>query len=191
MLLKLSVSQRRNNEAQRIENEEERQANELVRKGNENDRESAEAARALAESGRVEAEAARVIAENQRQATYASKEDVNNKVSAWEDVPDNDHYPSEKLLKDSLDALPATATPLMDGTAAVGSSSKLAKEDHVHPTDTSRVPTSRTVNSKALYDDITLNAGDIGYSDSATYSSDTVGDELQSQAERIDVSGVK
>ena len=32
----------------------------------------------------------------------------------------------------------ATADPLMDGTAAVGSSAKWAKEDHVHPTDTSR-----------------------------------------------------
>lgn len=34
--------------------------------------------------------------------------------------------------------VPATATPLMDGTAAVGSSDKFAREDHVHPTDTSR-----------------------------------------------------
>ena len=33
---------------------------------------------------------------------------------------------------------PATATPLMDGTAAVGASTKYAREDHVHPTDTSR-----------------------------------------------------
>lgn len=33
---------------------------------------------------------------------------------------------------------PATASPLMDGTAAVGSSAKYAREDHVHPTDTSR-----------------------------------------------------
>lgn len=34
----------------------------------------------------------------------------------------------------------ATSKPLMDGTAAVGSSAKWAKEDHVHPTDTSRAP---------------------------------------------------
>lgn len=32
----------------------------------------------------------------------------------------------------------ASAAPLMDGTAAVGSSAKYAREDHVHPTDTSR-----------------------------------------------------
>ena len=33
---------------------------------------------------------------------------------------------------------PATAAPLMDGTAAVGSSAKYAKEDHRHPSDTSK-----------------------------------------------------
>lgn len=33
---------------------------------------------------------------------------------------------------------PATAAPLMDGTAAVGTATKYAREDHVHPTDTSR-----------------------------------------------------
>lgn len=36
---------------------------------------------------------------------------------------------------------PGTATPLMDGTAAVGSSgTHWAREDHRHPTDTSRAP---------------------------------------------------
>lgn len=34
---------------------------------------------------------------------------------------------------------PASAAPLMDGTAAVGSSAKYAREDHVHPSDTSKV----------------------------------------------------
>ena len=34
---------------------------------------------------------------------------------------------------------PATVAPLMDGTAAVGSVAKYAKEDHVHPSDTTRV----------------------------------------------------
>ena len=33
---------------------------------------------------------------------------------------------------------PATVAPLMDGTAAVGSSAKYAKEDHRHPSDTSK-----------------------------------------------------
>ena len=49
----------------------------------------------------------------------------------------------------------ATANPLMDGTAAIGSSSKYAKEDHVHPTDTSRaaattVVTQASINSSGL-----------------------------------------
>lgn len=37
--------------------------------------------------------------------------------------------------------LAATATPLMDGTAAVGVATKWAREDHKHPVDTSREPT--------------------------------------------------
>ena len=56
---------------------------------------------------------------------------------------------------------PASETPLMDSTGAVGTSTKYAREDHVHPSDTSRVPTSRTINSKALSSDITLSASDV------------------------------
>lgn len=55
----------------------------------------------------------------------------------------------------------ASATPLMNGTGAVGSSAKYAREDHVHPSDTTRVPTSRTVNGKALSSNITLSASDV------------------------------
>jgi hypothetical protein len=32
----------------------------------------------------------------------------------------------------------------MDGTAAVGTSTKYAREDHVHPTDTSRAAANHT-----------------------------------------------
>lgn len=51
---------------------------------------------------------------------------------------------------------PATATPLMDGTAAVGTATKYAREDHVHPVDTSRQATLvsgtniKTINSTSL-----------------------------------------
>lgn len=34
---------------------------------------------------------------------------------------------------------PASATPKMDGTGAVGTSAKYAREDHVHPSDTTKV----------------------------------------------------
>lgn len=56
---------------------------------------------------------------------------------------------------------PASESPKMDGTAAVGTSVKYAREDHIHPTDTSRVPTTRKVNNKALSSDITLSASDV------------------------------
>lgn len=63
----------------------------------------------------------------------------------------------------------ASSTPLMDGTGIVGTSAKYAREDHVHPSDTSRVPTTRTVNGKALSSNITLSASDV----SAISSNDT------------------
>ena len=65
------------------------------------------------------------------------------------------------MIQDSVPSA-ATVAPLMDGTAAVGTSLKYAKEDHVHPSDTSRVPTSRKVNNKPLSSDITLTASDVG-----------------------------
>lgn len=42
------------------------------------------------------------------------------------------------LIASIPEVQPATANPKMDGTVAVGTSSKYAREDHVHPTDTSR-----------------------------------------------------
>lgn len=57
---------------------------------------------------------------------------------------------------------PSDTSPAMDGTAAAGSFATYARGDHVHPSDTSRVPTTRTVNLKALSSDITLDKTDIG-----------------------------
>ena len=56
----------------------------------------------------------------------------------------------------------STDAPAMDGTASAGSADEVARADHVHPTDISRVPTSRTVNGKALSSNITLDASDVG-----------------------------
>lgn len=42
-------------------------------------------------------------------------------------IPVSDHLPQ-----------PATNAPIIDGTAAVGTSAKYAREDHVHPSDTSK-----------------------------------------------------
>lgn len=54
-----------------------------------------------------------------------------------------------------------STTPKMDGTAAIGTETKYAAGDHVHPSDTSRVPTTRKVNGKALSSDVTLTGEDI------------------------------
>lgn len=56
----------------------------------------------------------------------------------------------------------STTTPKMNGTASIGSEVKFAAGDHVHPSDTSRVPTTRKVNGHALSSDISLSASDVG-----------------------------
>lgn len=56
----------------------------------------------------------------------------------------------------------STTVPLMNGNASIGDETAYAAGDHVHPSDTSRVPTTRKVNSKALSSDITLDASDVG-----------------------------
>ena len=44
----------------------------------------------------------------------------------------------------------ASTTPAMNGTGAAGVSANYARADHVHPSDTTRVATSTTVNGHAL-----------------------------------------
>ena len=114
--------------------------------------------------------------------TYASKAaDVGDMFisngSTWELVPSGDDISSvivtkvqtsgTKIATITVDSTStdlyaptppsaATANPVMDGTAAIGTSSKYAKEDHVHPTDTSRQATLvsgtniKTINSTSL-----------------------------------------
>lgn len=57
---------------------------------------------------------------------------------------------------------PSSTTPKMNGTAKVGTEASFARGDHVHPSDTSRVPTTRTVAGHALSSDVTLAKGDVG-----------------------------
>ena len=57
---------------------------------------------------------------------------------------------------------PGTATPLMDGTATVGSATAYAREDHIHPTDTSRQETLVSgTNIKTINNNSILGSGDI------------------------------
>lgn len=82
-------------------------------------------------------------------ATSGSYEDLSNKPTIPEGVAKS------------------TTTPKMNGTASVGSETKFAAGDHVHPSDTSRVPTTRKVNGHALSADVTVTASDIGVEDGA------------------------
>ncbi len=59
-------------------------------------------------------------------------------------------------------AAASTSTPLMDGTAAVGTELAFARGDHRHPSDTSKVNTSTTVNGHALTGNVTVTKSDIG-----------------------------
>lgn len=59
-------------------------------------------------------------------------------------------------------AAASTTTPKMDGTAAIGTEKAFARGDHVHPSDTSKVPTTRKVAGHALSTDVTLVKSDVG-----------------------------
>lgn len=50
---------------------------------------------------------------------------------------------------------PGSSTPKMDGNASVGTDTAYSRQDHVHPSDTSRVPITRTVNGIQLNGNIT------------------------------------
>lgn len=75
----------------------------------------------------------------------------------------------------------------MNGVQAAGSLATVARGDHVHPSDTSRVPTSRTVNSKALSANITLSTADISDSTDRRYMTDTQETKLDSVELNADV----
>lgn len=50
----------------------------------------------------------------------------------------------------------------MNGTAGVGSLSTVARADHVHPSDTSKVPVTRQINGHLLTSDVTVVKSDLG-----------------------------
>lgn len=70
-------------------------------------------------------------------------------------VNNTDYNIRDDVARSSIPS-PADAAPLMDGTSAIGTSLDYAREDHVHPTDTSRQAALvsgtniKTVNSTSL-----------------------------------------
>ena len=84
---------------------------------------------------------------------------------------------------------PGTGTdyPVMDGTRALGTQAGYARVDHVHPSDTSRVPITTTVNGKALSSNITIDATEItGYTDSETQQSVSVYNWIRDVQQEVD-----
>ena len=62
----------------------------------------------------------------------------------------------------------STANIKMNGAVNVGSLSTVARADHIHASDTSRVATSRTVNAKALSSNITLGLASADFANQGT-----------------------
>ena len=62
-------------------------------------------------------------------------------------------------------AAASTTTPAMDGTAAVGTETTFARGDHVHPTDTSRAPTSHASTATTYGAGTSANYGHVKLSD--------------------------
>ena len=73
----------------------------------------------------------------------------------------------------------ATADPVMDGTAAVGSSAKYAREDHVHPTDTSRASSSHVHGSITNTGAITSGSTALASGDSLVFSDNSDASKLK------------
>jgi hypothetical protein len=80
-----------------------------------------------------------------------------------------------------------TNYPLMDGAKTLGTQPGYARVDHVHPSDTSRVPTTRTINGKALSSNITIDATEItGYTDAQTHQAVSVSSWIQNVQQAVD-----
>lgn len=96
------------------------------------------------------------VQSNWTQTTTTADDYIKNKPTNLSDFTNDSGFIT------TADVPSATSTsPKMDGTAAVGSETTYARGDHVHPSDTSRVPTTRKVNNKALSGDINLFFDDI------------------------------
>ena len=84
-----------------------------------------------------------------------------NVQSDWNQTDDtaDDYIKNKPSIPSGVS--PYTSNPSMDGTASAGSSNLFSRGDHVHPSDTSRVPTTRKINGQELSSDVTLNGSQI------------------------------
>ena len=78
-----------------------------------------------------------------------------------------------------------TKRTYVDGETIITAQNLNDIQDEIISLGNNTVPKTRTVNGKALSGNVTLNAGDIGYSSSAAYSAGTVGDTLKNEKSRL------
>lgn len=82
---------------------------------------------------------------------------------------------------------PATVAPLMDGTAAVGTTTLYARQDHAHPSDTSRAPLANPVFTGTVTASGSVSTGAltptsiVGVTSGAAAPAGAVGEVIQSQ----------
>ena len=76
----------------------------------------------------------------------------------------------------------------VDGETVITAQNLNDIQDEIIAHESNKVPTTRTVNSKALSSNIVLTSGDIGYNSSTTYSNNTVGKELSNLNDTINAS---
>jgi len=78
-----------------------------------------------------------------------------NKVTSFQATPDDTHYPSEKLVKDSLDAKAPTANPTFTGTVTLPKTTKIkdTSADHTYDIAVSELTADRTVTLPLLTGD--------------------------------------
>lgn len=95
------------------------------------------------------------------QTTNTADDFIKNKPTALSQFTNDAGFITSDDIPEG--AAKTTTPPKMDGdTAIVGEEMAFAAGDHVHPHDTTRVPVTRTVNGKALSEDIALVASDVG-----------------------------
>jgi hypothetical protein len=109
-----------------------------------------------------------IIADQALEQHFRGYFSTTNEIATLPDPKDGDYaFNAETGTKwaydegswiDTLDAVPdqtvpaSDTTPLMDGTAAAGTSEEYARGDHTHPTDTGRAPTSHTHTASQITD---------------------------------------
>lgn len=174
---------RQANETNRASAENTRASNERSRQSHELERDSAESLRGIREMERINAEWDRQSAETARASAETSRAGAESSRATAEQ-----NRVSAETARASAESARATA----ESTRASNEQSRVSAETARAQAETdratefatwestiaSKVPNTRTINGKALSEDITLDSGDIGYDSTETYQSGTVGYEV-------------